>query len=229
MSRQIWSQEKIREEIARLHASGFDITQSRMESIDSKLTSAAIRYFGSWRAAVEAAGIDYERVAALGKQRRSEKITKWTKESILEEIRRLNEAGEDLTSTVVRRKYLSLYATARRKDHFGSWANALEAAGIDYASLKQTARQRRRAETDWKEQLLADLQSEAARPRVKATRVDADRPSAPLNWARELIQERLAELYEREKEPPGNLVRRLQALIGRGRKKKGEGETDEGR
>ena len=223
MSRQIWNREKILDEIMQLYASGYDITQSRMEALDSRLTSAAIRYFGSWRAAVEAAGIDYEGVAALGRQRRAEKITKWTRETILEEIRRLHGSGEDLTSTNVRRKYLSLYATARRPDHFGSWANALTEAGIDYAALKRDARAKRRDDEDWKDQLLADYEKGEA-PRLKAARAEAGEPSAKGNWARELVRERLAELYERGEreigagegpERQGSLLKRLQALLHR--------------
>ena len=228
MSRQIWSREMIIDEIARLHASGFDITQSRMEAIDSRLTSAAIRYFGSWRAAVEASGIDYEEVAAIGRRRRAEKITKWTRESILEEIRRLHAAGEDLTSTVVRRQHLSLYATARRRDHFGSWAAALEAAGIDYASLKASARERRRHEVDWKQQLLVDFYADASRPRVKALPISAETPSAAPDWARELVLERLIELYERGKGLGEKPMRRLQTLISRGRHPAPEGDNGEG-
>ena len=233
MSRQIWSREKILEEIMQLYASGYDITQSRMEALDSRLTSAAIRYFGSWRAAVEAAGIDYEGVAALGKRRRAEKITKWTRETILEEIRRLHGAGEDLTSTNVRSKYLSLYATARRPDHFGSWANALSEAGIDYAALKKDSRAKRRGGEDWKEQLLADYEREddPRRGRMKASRAEAGEPSAKGNWARELVRERLAELYEREPvaagDSQGSLLKRLQALLHRrGRKPAGTGDGD---
>jgi hypothetical protein len=177
MSRQIWSREKITEEISQLYASGFDITQSRMEALDSRLTSAAIRYFGSWKAAVEAAGIDYEGIARVGRRRRAEKITKWTRETILEEIRRLHAAGEDLTSTNVRRKYLSLYATARRRDHFGSWADALAAAGIDYSSLKKEAQARRRTDEDWRERLLADYRAGEAR-RIKAKGAEAGPPAA---------------------------------------------------
>lgn len=234
MSRQIWSREKILEEIMQLYASGYDITQTRMEALDSRLTSAAIRYFGSWRAAVEAAGIDYAGVAAVGRRRRAEKITKWTRESILEEIHRLYGIGEDLTSTNVRRKYLSLYATARRKDHFGSWANALAEAGIDYAALKKAARARRREDEDWKEQLLADYEKEVS-PRMKAVRVEAGEPSAKGNWARELVRERLAELYERDErgvgagnEGEGSLLKRLQALLQRrGRNRPDPGVDEE--
>ena len=212
MSQRSWSNERIVEEIGRLHATGFDITQSRVESLDSRLTSAAIRYFGSWRDAVEAAGIDYETVASLGRLRRRDKITKWTQETIVEEIRRLHAQGEDLTSTVVRSSHLSLYATARRKDHFGSWSAALAAAGIDYAGLKQDARERRRRDPDWTRQLLADLKAAAERPPADADGSDSD-PATPLpGWARDLVKERLSEIQEGAAKVDPATIRRLSDL-----------------
>ncbi|HEY3282700.1 MAG TPA: hypothetical protein VGN26_10535, partial [Armatimonadota bacterium] len=155
MSKRIWSAERILEEIRRLHASGSEITQSKVETIDSRLTSAAVRYFGSWRAAVVSAGIDYRGVAETGRKRRSEKMTKWSKDSILQQIRDLNLRGEDLSSSVVRRKHLALYATARRPEHFGSWSQAVTAAGIDYGRVRQGSQERRREAGDWKRRLLA--------------------------------------------------------------------------
>lgn len=199
MSKQIWSPDLVIAEIRRLHAAGSDITQSRMGAIDSRLTSAAIRYFGSWRAAVEAAGIDYSQVAALGRQKRAQKITKWTQERILEEIRRLHEAGEDLSSAVVRRKYLPLYATARRKEHFGSWAKAVAAAGVDYNLVKRGARERRRENADWKRRLLEDWRHEAQESPHQGDAADSPGQGEGTSsaWLKDLLREKLAELYER--------------------------------
>jgi len=189
-----------------------------MEAIDSKLTSAAIRYFGSWRAAVEAAGIDYSQVAALGRQKRAQKITKWTQERILEEIRRLYEAGEDLSSAVVRRKYLPLYATARRKEHFGSWAKAVTAAGVDYSRVKRGAKERRRENTDWKRRLLEDWQHGAQQPSSQADAEDSAHATEGTSsaWLKELLKEKLTELYERlGGEDATALKERIRQLIDR--------------
>ncbi|MGQ9524726.1 MAG: homing endonuclease associated repeat-containing protein [Armatimonadota bacterium] len=218
MSKQIWSPELIIAEIRRLHAAGSDITQSRMEAIDGKLTSAAIRYFGSWGAAVEAAGIDYSQVAALGRQRRAQKVTKWTQERILEEIRRLYEAGEDLSSAVVRRKYLPLYATARRKVYFGSWAKAVTAAGVDYSLVKHGARERRRESADWKRRLLEDWRQGAQQspPEVSSESKPSSADAGSSAWLKELLKEKLAELYEKQGGEDATAVReRIRQLIDR--------------
>jgi|YNPNPStandDraft_1061719.scaffolds.fasta_scaffold26669_2 hypothetical protein len=218
MSKRRWSPELIIAEIRRLHSTGSDITQSRVEAIDSKLTSAAVRYFGSWRAAVEAAGIDYSEVAALGKQRRVSKIKKWTNERILEEIRRLYEAGEDLSSAEVRRKHLDLYATARRKEHFGSWASAVLAAGVDYGVVKRSAQERRRQAADWKRRLLQEWENPALQATSEAEQgtAEAERGSSSGAWLRDLLKEKLMELYEQlGGEASAAVQQRIRELIER--------------
>lgn len=214
MSKRIWSPDLITAEIRRLHGSGSDITQSWVESIDSRLTSAAIRYFGSWRAAVEAAGINYTPVAEVGRKRRSEKMTKWSRESILEEIRRLHEQGEDLASSVVRRKHLALYATARRKEHFGSWSEAVTAAGIDYDAVKQESQARRKRMGDWKRRLLLEWEQPAAAEPVTAGAAEPELASAAPDWARDLLHEKLSEIYDAE-ESEADVPDALAHLIGR--------------
>ena len=78
------------------------------------LYGAALRYFGSWRSAVEAAGFDYL------------KITKrkppgyWTKQRILAEIRAL----PNKRSSFAREKRRDLYSAAIR--FFLSWELAVE-------------------------------------------------------------------------------------------------------
>jgi len=213
MSKRRWSPDLIASEISRLHSAGIDITQGRMEAIDSRLTSAAIRYFGSWRAAVQAAGIDYEQVAAIGKARRAEKVTKWTQERILAEIRRLHQEGEDLSPAVIRRKYLSLYATARRKEHFGSWAEAVTAAGVDYASVKQVAQRNRRERAGWKRRLLEEWQANAsdADSGHAGRQETSERTSS--SWLQGLLQEKLAEVYENPGQDAEQVHHAIKALM----------------
>lgn len=211
MSRQKWSRERVIQEILRLHSAGADLTQGRVEAIDSRLVSAAIRYFGSWKSAVEATGLDYSPIAAKGRKRRSEKITRWTREKILEEIRRLAGMGEDLSSAVVRYKHLSLYATARRKEHFGSWASAVEAAGFSYDWVMRASKKRRKAEAEWKRQLLRDYYQE--QKNIKGAEPPLNlppKPSTPNEWIENLLKERLEEAYESS--PPEQVQQLTQAL-----------------
>ena len=123
--KQKWSKEKIVETIQELRKKNIDISASNIsKNYISLFTSACSkRYFSSWANAVKTAGIDYEQILKAGKNRRREKVTKWSKELILEELRRLE--SKSLLTTY--REKSSLYSAARRK--FGSWKQALETAG----------------------------------------------------------------------------------------------------
>ncbi len=90
--------------------------------------------FGSWRKAIEAAGLDYQAVV----QRQ-----KWSKERIVAEIRRLYAAGQDLSITAVHRNHPALLAIAQSPRYFGSWREAIEAAGLDYEMIKRQRGRRR--------------------------------------------------------------------------------------
>lgn len=88
------------------------------------LYGAAIRLFGGWKAAVRAAGIDYDKILS----RKEHGF--WTKERVIEAIQQLPEKH----SSVVRRKDLSLYSAAIRL--FGSWDGALKESGLNYDSIR---------------------------------------------------------------------------------------------
>ena len=76
-----WSKEVIVEEIRNLAANGFDLSfRSMALSQHNAMVYAAIRpkYFGNWRAALEAAGLASEEIY---------RYRSWDEEGILEEIR----------------------------------------------------------------------------------------------------------------------------------------------
>jgi hypothetical protein len=123
--KQKWSKEKIVETIQDLKKQNVDISASNISKNYIPLFTAACsrRYFSSWANAVNGAGIDYEQILEAGKTRRRNKLTKWSKEQVLEEVRKAE--SQKLLSTY--RDRLALYSAARRE--FGSWKQALEAAG----------------------------------------------------------------------------------------------------
>lgn len=124
-----WSKEAIAEEIARLHQANENLSYADVAQKHVALLRAATRYFGSWRAAIQHAGLDYESVR---------KYQTWTSERILDRIRELHAAGTDLSwrhvSTVVDPQ---LAAAATKRQHFGSWRGAIEAAGLDYSKIRR--------------------------------------------------------------------------------------------
>jgi len=123
--KQKWSKEKIVETIVELKKQDIDISASNISKNYIPLFTAACsrRYFSSWANAVKAAGIDYEVILEAGKSRRRNKLTKWSKDQVLEEVRKAE--SQNLLTTY--RDRLALYSAARRE--FGSWKQALEAAG----------------------------------------------------------------------------------------------------
>ena len=123
--KQKWSKEKIVEAIKDLKRQNVDISASNISKNHIPLFTAACsrRYFSSWANAVNAAGINYDQILEAGKARRREKLTKWSKEEVLNQIRQFE--AKSLLSTY--RDRLALYSAARRE--FGSWKRALEIAG----------------------------------------------------------------------------------------------------
>jgi len=127
-----WSKEVIVEEIRDLAARGFDLSfRSMALSQHNSMVYAAIRpkYFGDWRAALEAAGLASEEIY---------RYRSWDMEGILEEIRRLQTEGADLSSKSMDESSNKLIATARRR--FGNWGRALESAGINYDDIRRRKR-----------------------------------------------------------------------------------------
>src|SRR6185369_2939848 len=123
--KQKWSKEKIVETIKELKKQNEDISASNISKNHIPLFTAACsrRYFSSWSNAVKAAGIDYDQILEAGKARRRKKLTKWSREQVLEEVRKAE--SKNLLTTY--RDRLALYSAARRE--FGSWKQALEQAG----------------------------------------------------------------------------------------------------
>ncbi|MFA4028625.1 MAG: hypothetical protein GDYSWBUE_000641 [Candidatus Fervidibacterota bacterium] len=128
MPRMRWSKEKIIEEIRKLAEQGQSLNIASVRRVFSPLASIACsrKYFGSWRAAVEAAGFNYDDIV---------KVRKWTKERIVEEIKRLHSEGKDLRPAAVSKIAPRLITAARDPRYFGSWRVAVEAAGINYDEM----------------------------------------------------------------------------------------------
>ena len=127
-----WSKDSIIQEIQQLSSQGVDLSFRAMAlSQHNAMVYAAIRpkYFGNWRTALEAAGLASEEIY---------RYRSWEQDGILEEIRRLQAEGVDLSSKAMDESSNRLIATARRR--FGNWGKALESAGIDYDNVRRRKR-----------------------------------------------------------------------------------------
>lgn len=118
--------QNIIDEIRRLYNEGKLSEISGAWKVHPQLFRKARHRFGSWQKAVEAAGLSYTDIV---KRRR------WSKERIVEEIKRLYNEGKDLRISVIQKEYPALLASAQSKTYFGSWRAAVEAAGIDYEGI----------------------------------------------------------------------------------------------
>jgi len=124
-----WSKEEVINRIrslanrgARIHLAG---AASRGEW---HLIRAASHFFGSWRAAVKAAGFNYDEV-------RADRI--WSREKVVQMIRRLRREGQPLNSRAVQIQQPALFAAACHDHIFGGWAQAVKASGLDYDKVRR--------------------------------------------------------------------------------------------
>lgn len=148
MPKRVWTADRVISEIKELEQSGVDLRHGSVQEQYKRLVSAAIRYFGSWRAAVEAAGVDYEELRKSSEELRLQKIGKWSQERILEEITALTKKSEDLRAVVVKNKYPALFSAAVSPRYFGNWRQAVTAAGVDYDEVLAKSPRGRPRRTD---------------------------------------------------------------------------------
>jgi hypothetical protein len=116
-ARRPWTREEIIDLIRVRAAAGLPITSYRV--CPKSVEVASRRVFGSWKAALSAAGVANP----------SAEYPVWTKITVVEGILRRQQAGEPLNCYDAAHQASRLYDAARR--HFGSWRHALREAGID--------------------------------------------------------------------------------------------------
>ncbi len=121
--RRPWTRAQIIELIQRRATAGLPIASYNVVPMSAEVASR--RLFGSWKAALRAAGIP----------RPTKKWPIWTKVSVVEAILFRQQAGEPLYCYAVARQASRLYDAARW--HFGKWDEALRAAGFDPATVRR--------------------------------------------------------------------------------------------
>jgi hypothetical protein len=111
-----WTPERVLQEIKGL---GKGIRLKEARRTHPKLADAGHRHFGTWRAAVQAAGFQYPE----GRSPR-----RWTLEAINKVIRERLEQRLSLRSSDLKREFSGLLRAARLR--FGTWKAARAAAGV---------------------------------------------------------------------------------------------------
>ena len=124
MFKQIWFPEMIQQHIlSRLDKE--PLNSHYYATTYPDVYAAADRVFGSWGEAIEACGLDYSLI---------KKYKSWTRQAVLDEIRRLAKEGEPLFSQNAQNHHKPLYMAAIKR--FGNWGKVLQSAGVDYKSVR---------------------------------------------------------------------------------------------
>jgi hypothetical protein len=166
--KQKWSREEILEQIRHYHAQGHDLLNPsfKIKHRNLYLAACAHRYFGSWRRAIHAAGLDHETM-------RESRV--WTKERIRRTIQDLAAEGRSLGWAYVEEHCPGIYRAARRKENFGSWHNALIQAGVTPPAVQRGRRPNLTPEQKAQaQQLIAAQQKEEAAQSASASLASAE-------------------------------------------------------
>ncbi len=99
----------------------------KLRETHPSLHSAAIHWFGSYRKAIVAAGLDYTTV-------RKQEKGRWNAKTVCRQIRRLHRSKAPLHHAAVDRDHPDLMIAAYR--YFGSYGLAVAAAGLDYERIR---------------------------------------------------------------------------------------------
>lgn len=118
------NRESVIREILRREREQLPLNCEAIKKAPKPLCCGAFRYFGSWRNALRAAGVN---VATIERRR------EWDKAKIVARLRQLCSQRRSLRQTVVDRYDSGLCRAACLT--FGSWCNALVAAGINPESI----------------------------------------------------------------------------------------------
>jgi len=167
MPERVWTREKLIQTIRELHEQGVDLSPTAIQQTHSALFASARSrsHFGSWRTAIEAAGLSYDGIKRL-KQR-------WSHDEIVRQIREHHAKGSDLLDPKFKIKNRNLYLAACAHRYFGSWRRAIHAAGLDHESMRE--------DHIW------------TRRRILDTIQDMSQRGEPLNWAH--IEEHCPGIY----------------------------------
>ena len=131
MPERVWTKEKLTEKIRELDRQGVDLSPTAIQQTHSALFASARSrsHFGSWRAAIEAAGLSYDGIKRL-KQR-------WSHDEIVRQIQEHHKQGHDLLDPMFKIKHRSLYLAACAHRYFGSWRRAIQAAGLNHENMRE--------------------------------------------------------------------------------------------
>ena len=127
LEREKWDQARVLSAIQQRRDIGQSLSAHDVQVEHTKLYGAAVHYFGSWKAAVEVLGEDYDEIR---------KNREWSKEQIVDLLRSAYKAGADLSDNTLATLNGALYGAIQAQ--FGSLREALQSANIPYDQIRRT-------------------------------------------------------------------------------------------
>jgi hypothetical protein len=123
-----WNRHTILDEIRELHRSGDELNYTSAEENHLHLVRAAAWHYGTWKQAVELAGLDYDSVS---------KYKRWTRERVIQAIRDHHKAGHDLSWRSISIALDPPLAAAALRPNVGfeTWRDAVTAAGLNHDEI----------------------------------------------------------------------------------------------
>ncbi len=131
-NRRPWTRDQIIQLIQNRAAAGLPVASYNVAPLSAEVASR--RLFGSWKAALRAAGVPNP----------STEYPIWTKVTVIEGILVRQQAGQPLYCFAAATQVPRLYDAARRL--FGSWREALREAGIDPEAVRRHHRPYQKAD-----------------------------------------------------------------------------------
>ena len=120
-----WDDQSIIDHIMSSHGRKKPLNSSYYATNYPAIYAAAERFFGSWKYAIEACGLDYGKIR---------KYQIWSKETIINEIKKTCAAGQSLNSKHTQKNNRPLYMAAIKR--YKNWGDAIRAAGFDYGKVR---------------------------------------------------------------------------------------------
>ena len=151
-----WSKEYVLDRIAEFHRRGLSVNSADVKRIDSNFIGEAGRFFGNWSNALRAVGLD---PAQLYRDLQRTRRTYPDKQAVLREIQIRHKKGLPINSGRLQSGQTRNYALwESATDYFGTWNNALKAAGIDPEIARKDGHHRARHYQDEKA-VLAEIRN----------------------------------------------------------------------
>lgn len=143
-----WSREYVLDRVAEYYRHGYPMHGGKFTDTDNSLIMAAVRYLGGWNEALIAIGLDPRK---LTQEAYRQMHIYPDKESVIQGIKQRLKKGLRLNSTALQRKHdgnrthVSLLTSGIK--FFGSWDNALKAAGVDLEAFHQALKPKKKYAT----------------------------------------------------------------------------------